>query len=103
MDISKEQLIEMYRRILRIRLFEEKVEVLAAKGELPGAVHLSIGQEADIVGACMALRKDDYMVGTHRSHGHPIGKGADLKGLMAELMGKATGVNKGKSGSMHLA
>jgi acetoin:2,6-dichlorophenolindophenol oxidoreductase subunit alpha len=103
MDISKEQLLEMYRRILRIRFFEEKVEALAAKGELAGAVHLSIGQEADIVGACMALRKDDYMVGTHRSHGHPIGKGADLKGLMAELMGKVTGVNKGKSGSMHLA
>jgi acetoin:2,6-dichlorophenolindophenol oxidoreductase subunit alpha len=103
MDISKEQLLEMYRRILRIRFFEEKVEALAGKGELAGAVHLSIGQEADIVGACMALRKDDYMVGTHRSHGHPIGKGADLKGLMAELMGKVTGVNKGKSGSMHLA
>jgi pyruvate dehydrogenase E1 component alpha subunit len=103
MELSKDQLIEMYHRMLRIRFFEEKVRDLAAKGELPGAVHLSIGQEADIVGACMALRPDDYMVGTHRSHGHPIGKGANLKRLMAELMGKETGVNKGKSGSMHLA
>lgn len=103
MDLSKEQLAEMYRRMLRIRFFEEKVQELADRGQLPGAVHLSIGQEADIVGACMAVRNDDYMVGTHRSHGHPIGKGAKLKGLMAELMGKETGVNKGKSGSMHLA
>jgi pyruvate dehydrogenase E1 component alpha subunit len=102
-ELTREQLIEMYRRMTRIRLFEEQVVELAARGELPGAAHTSIGEEATVVGACMALRTDDYMVGTHRSHGHPIGKGADLKRLFAELLGKETGVNRGKGGSMHLA
>jgi acetoin:2,6-dichlorophenolindophenol oxidoreductase subunit alpha len=103
MDLTSEQLIEMYRRILRIRYFDEAAVGLLGKGEIPGAVHTTIGQEAEVVGACMALRNDDYMVGNHRSHGHPIGKGADMKALMAELLGKRTGVNKGKGGSMHLA
>jgi pyruvate dehydrogenase E1 component alpha subunit len=96
-------LIEMARRILRIRRFEETAARLSKSAEIPGALHLSIGQEGEIVGACMALRTDDYMAGNHRSHGHPIGKGAGLNGLMAELMGKSTGVNHGKGGSMHLA
>ncbi len=103
MELTKEQLVEMYRRMLRIRRFDERAVELVAKGEIPGAVHTTIGQEAEVVGACMALRKDDYMVGNHRSHGHPIGKGASLRGLMAELLGKRTGVNRGKGGSMHLA
>jgi pyruvate dehydrogenase E1 component alpha subunit len=103
MDLSNDQLTEMYRRMLRIRLFEEQVVELVAHGELPGAAHTSIGEEGTVVGACMALRTDDYMVGTHRSHGHPIGKGAPLNGLFAELLGKETGVNHGKGGSMHLA
>lgn len=94
---------EVYRRMLRIRKFEEEGSALYNAGVIPGAYHASIGQEATIVGACMALRGDDAMTGTHRSHGHPIGKGADLKALMAELMGKATGVCKGRGGSMHLA
>jgi pyruvate dehydrogenase E1 component alpha subunit len=94
---------ELYLRMLRIRIFEERVESLLAKGELPGVAHLSIGQEAAIVGACCATRPDDYMTGTHRSHGHPIGKGSALNGLMAELLGKSTGICKGKAGSMHLA
>ena len=93
-------LIEMARRILRIRRFEETAARLSKSAEIPGALHLSIGQEGEIVGACMALRTDDYMAGNHRSHGHPIGKGAGLNGLMAELMGKSTGVNHGKGGSM---
>ena len=93
---------EGYRRMLRIRGFEQAVTRLINEGEVPGACHSSIGQEAAIVGACMALRTDDYMSGTHRSHGHPIGKGADLKPLMAEILGKATGVCKGRGGSMHL-
>lgn len=101
--MTHEQLIEMYRRMVRIRFFDERVIDLAAQGEIPGAIHTSIGEEGEIVGACMALRIDDYMVGNHRSHGHPIGKGADLPRLMAELFGKCTGVNRGKSGSMHLA
>ncbi len=103
MEPTNEQLVEMYRRMVRIRHFEENVVEMVASGEIPGAAHTSIGQEGEIVGACVALRPDDYMVGNHRSHGHPIGKGAQLKGLMAELLGKRTGVNRGKSGSMHLA
>src|SRR5579863_5192433 len=95
--------LECYRRMLRIRHFEIEGTRLFNAGQIPGAYHGSIGQEAAIVGACMALRDSDFMTGTHRSHGHPIGKGADLKGLMAELMGKETGICKGRGGSMHLA
>ncbi len=94
---------EAYIRMWRIRKFEEEGSRLFKAGEIPGAYHASIGQEATIVGACLPLRHDDAMTGTHRSHGHPIGKGADLKGLMAELMGKETGICKGRGGSMHLA
>ena len=95
--------LEMYRRMLRIRRFEETVKTLFDRGRIPGSVHLSIGQEAEVVGACMALRRDDTMVGNHRLHGHPIGKGAALGPLLAEILGKATGVSGGKGGSMHLA
>jgi pyruvate dehydrogenase E1 component alpha subunit len=101
--LSKQQKLEAYRRMWRIRKFEEEGTRLFTAGQIPGAYHASIGQEATIVGACMALRDDDAMTGTHRSHGHPIGKGADLRVLMAELMGKTTGVCKGRGGSMHLA
>ena len=99
-DLLKE---EAYRRMVRIRKFEEAGTQLYKQGRIPGAYHASIGQEAAIVGACLALREDDLMAGTHRSHGHPIGKGADLKSLMAELVGKETGICKGRGGSMHLA
>src|SRR5579864_4242482 len=103
MSLTRQQLQEIYRRMWRIRRFEEEGTRLYTAGEIPGAYHASLGQEATIVGACMALRDDDAMTGTHRSHGHPIGKGAELKGLMAELMGKETGICKGRGGSMHLA
>lgn len=103
MSLDKDRLIEAYRRMSRIRQFEETTKELLLKGELYGAFHTSTGQEASIVGSCLALADDDYMVGTHRSHGHPIGKGADIKYLMAELMGKIDGVNQGKGGSMHLS
>lgn len=103
MSFTKEQQRESYRRMLRIRKFEQEGTRLFKAGKIPGAYHASIGQEATIVGACMALRDDDVMTGTHRSHGHPIGKGADLNALMAELMGKDTGICKGRGGSMHLA
>src|SRR3984885_831453 len=103
MPLTRSQQYEIYRRMLRIRKFEEEGTRLYIAGKIPGAYHASIGQEATIVGACMALHDDDSMTGTHRSHGHPIGKGAELKGLMAELMGKATGICKGRGGSMHLA
>jgi pyruvate dehydrogenase E1 component alpha subunit len=93
----------MYTRMLRIRLFDERAGELAAAGAFPGSVHLSIGEEATCVGACLAMRPGDYMTGNHRSHGHPIANGSDIKLLMAELFGKATGVCKGKGGSMHLA
>lgn len=95
--------IEIYRRMLRIRRFEQEGSRLYTAGKIAGAFHASIGQEAAIVGACMALSDDDFMTGTHRSHGHPIGKGAKLAPLMAELMGKATGICRGRGGSMHLA
>jgi pyruvate dehydrogenase E1 component alpha subunit len=101
--MNREESREAYQRMLRIRRFEEEGTRLFKAGKIPGAYHASIGHEGAIVGACMALRDDDAMTGTHRSHGHPIGKGADLKALMAELMGKATGICKGRGGSMHLA
>lgn len=93
----------MHRRMLRIRKFDERASKMVKYGEIPGTVHTSIGQEAQVVGACMALEEGDYMTGNHRSHGHPIGKGAVLGPLMAELTGKATGICGGKGGSMHLA
>jgi len=93
---------EAYLRMLKIRGFEQAVSKLITEGEVAGAAHSSIGQEAAIVGACMALNLDDYISGTHRSHGHPIGKGAALNALMAEILGKATGICKGRGGSMHL-
>jgi len=100
---SADELAEMYLRMARIRRFEEAAVKLQKRGEIPGAIHASIGQEGATVGVCTALRADDYVTGNHRSHGHPIAKGAALGPLMAELLGKATGVNKGKGGSMHLA
>ncbi|WP_120075364.1 thiamine pyrophosphate-dependent dehydrogenase E1 component subunit alpha [Aurantiacibacter odishensis] len=95
--------LEKYRRMQRIRQFEDLAESIHAQGEIPGALHTYAGMEASGVGSCMALRDDDYMVGNHRSHGHPIAKGAKLRPLMAELLGKKTGVCSGKGGSMHLS
>lgn len=102
-SLSNETMLEMQRRMLRIRLFDERASKMVKRGQIPGTVHTSIGQEAQVVGACMALGRRDHMTGNHRSHGHPIGKGSPLGPLMAELVGKATGVCKGKGGSLHLA
>lgn len=102
-DQQNDRSLEKYRRMQRIRQFEDLAESIHAAGEIPGALHTYAGQEASGVGACMALADGDYMVGTHRSHGHPIAKGAKLRPLMAELLGKATGVCKGKGGSMHMS
>lgn len=102
-NLDRDELVEMLRRMERIRKFEDAAVELHKNGEIRGSLHTSHGQEGEIVGACMALRLDDYMVGNHRSHGHPIGKGAKLRGLMAELLAKETGVCRGKGGSMHLA
>ncbi len=93
----------MQRRMIRIRRFDERASKMVKRGQIPGTVHTSIGQEAQVVGACMALGDSDYMTGNHRSHGHPIGKGAPLGPLMAELVGKSGGVCGGKGGSLHLA
>lgn len=103
MSVSRETLLEMQRRMLRIRLFEERAAKMVRRGQIPGTLHTSVGQEAQVVGACMALRPQDNMTGNHRSHGHPIGKGSQLGPLMAELQGKAMGVCRGKGGSLHLA
>ncbi|HET6443887.1 MAG TPA: thiamine pyrophosphate-dependent dehydrogenase E1 component subunit alpha [candidate division Zixibacteria bacterium] len=103
MDIPKEKLAFMYDRMMKIRLFEERVKVLFAAGELPGFVHLYLGQEAVAAGACAPLHDDDYITSTHRGHGHILAKGGKLKYMMAELYGRSTGYNKGKGGSMHIA
>jgi pyruvate dehydrogenase E1 component alpha subunit len=103
MGLDRETLLEMQRRMLRIRHFDERASKMVKRGQIPGTVHTSIGQEAQVVGACMALGDGDYMTGNHRSHGHPIGKGSPLGPLMAELVGKADGVCGGKGGSLHLA
>lgn len=86
-----------------IRLFEEAVDDLFARGLMHGTMHLSIGQEAVATGACLALRDDDQITSTHRGHGHCIAKGADLERMIAELLGKATGYCQGRGGSMHIA
>ena len=103
MELDKQQLEEMYRRMCRIRYFEEAVIAIHSSGELIGPAHPYIGQEAVAVGACAALRDDDRIAGSHRSHGHPIAKGGDVKRAMAEILGKVDGFCQGKGGSMHLA
>ena len=95
--------IELLRTMQRIRRFEETAEELYLGGELPGFIHLSIGQEGCAAGACLALRRDDYITSTHRGHGHCIAKGAPMDRMMAELYAKVTGACKGKGGSMHIA
>lgn len=98
-----EKILDIYTRMLRIRRFEEQVGVLFAQGQLPGFVHLYVGEEAVGAGVCAALRDEDYIVSTHRGHGHVIAKGGDFNRMMAELFGKSTGYCKGKGGSMHIA
>ena len=103
MEMEKELLLEMYRRIRRIRRFEETAEELYYRGTVVGLLHLYIGEEAVAVGACLALNVDDYITSTHRGHGHVLAKGGDPKRLMAELCGRVTGYCRGKGGSMHAA
>jgi pyruvate dehydrogenase E1 component alpha subunit len=86
-----------------VRAFEQRVSSLYRAAEIPGFIHTSLGQEAVAVGVCAALRQDDWIASTHRGHGHCLAKGADVGGAMAELFGKATGLCKGKGGSMHIA
>lgn len=95
--------LEMYRRMVRIREFELAAMEVFKRGLIKGTVHPYIGEEASGVGICMALRPDDLTVGTHRSHGHNIAKGARPDRMMAEIFGKETGYCKGRGGSMHIA
>lgn len=93
---------EMYRTMVRVRLFEERVAQLVEAREIRTPCHLYIGQEAIAAGVCAALEARDYVWGGHRSHGHYLAKGGDLRAMMAELFGKATGCSGGRGGSMHL-
>jgi len=105
MKIKREkptELVPLLRTMWLIRAFEEKVSALYAARQIVGLLHLGIGQEAVAVGTCSLLRTDDYVFGGHRSHGHAIAKGADIKRLMAEIAGRATGYCSGKGGSMHI-
>jgi 2-oxoisovalerate dehydrogenase E1 component len=102
-DFPMVDLIEMHRRMLVIRGFEQRVAALYRDGEVPGFVHLSIGQEAAAVGACWPLGPADVITSTHRGHGHCLAKGLDPAGMFAELMGKDQGSNRGRGGSMHIA
>jgi TPP-dependent pyruvate/acetoin dehydrogenase alpha subunit len=101
--INKEELIQLYRIMLTIRRFEERVLVDYHSGAIPGIVHSYIGQEAVATGVCTNLRRDDRIISNHRGHGHCIAKGADLNRMMAEIYGRKTGYCKGKGGSMHIA
>jgi TPP-dependent pyruvate/acetoin dehydrogenase alpha subunit len=102
-SLAKEKLMEMHRKMLEIRFFEEKVFELYGQNLVPGTIHLYAGEEAVAVGVCAALKREDYITSTHRGHGHCIAKGADLKRTMAEILGRKTGYCKGKGGSMHIA
>lgn len=101
-DMPAELLRAFHRGMLRVRLFEERVAELLEAGEIRCPTHLCIGQEAVAVGVCAALRRDDYVFGNHRSHGHYLAKGGDMAALMAELYCKASGCARGRGGSMHL-
>jgi TPP-dependent pyruvate/acetoin dehydrogenase alpha subunit len=102
MDLSRDVLMDLHRRMVRIRLFEEAAGRLAEGAKLPGFLHLYVGEEAVASGVCGALTDQDQITSTHRGHGHLVAKGGDFRRMMAELMGKATGYNKGKGGSMHI-
>lgn len=102
-SLSKKRLHKMYRDMLRIRRFEEKADELFMAGMIKGAVHVSIGQEACSVGVCSVLNREDAILTTHRGHGHSIAKGTRLNEMMAELLGRSTGLCRAKGGSMHIA
>src|SRR6476660_5611556 len=101
--IGKDHLIHMYRQMVAIRLFEERVNDLYTRALMPGLAHLYIGEEAIACGICEVLRRDDYITSTHRGHSHCLAKGASPDRMFAELLGKEAGYCKGKGGSMHIA
>ena len=97
------QMIELYRRMLLIRRMEERLGEVVTSGELPGPVHLYIGQEAVAVGVCTHLTDRDWIASTHRGHGHFLAKGGEPRAMVAEIFGRDTGICRGKGGSMHVA
>jgi pyruvate dehydrogenase E1 component alpha subunit len=101
-SISPAVLVDLHRRMVRIRVFEETAGRLAEAARLPGFLHLYVGQEAVAAGVCAALRDTDQITSTHRGHGHLVAKGGDFRRMMAELMGKETGYCRGRGGSMHI-
>ena len=103
MPLSKDQLRRAYRQMKTIREFEERLHTEIATGDIAGFTHLYCGQEAVAVGVCEHLSSADFIVSTHRGHGHCIAKGCDVKGMMKELYGRRDGLCKGKGGSMHIA
>jgi len=103
LQLSDEQLVEMFRTMCEIRHFEYMADKLYAMGKVHGTMHLSAGQEAVAVGTARAVHVDDYLINHHRGHGHFIAKGADIKLMMAEFLGKDTGYCRGRGGSMHIA
>jgi pyruvate dehydrogenase E1 component alpha subunit len=102
-EVDKDLTTKFYKTMVKIRTFEKNIERLSLEGEIPGFVHLYIGEEAIATGVCANLTKKDYIESTHRGHGHTIAKGADINRMMAEIFGRETGFCKGKGGSMHIA
>jgi len=102
MTLGETELLDFYRRMTLIRRFEDKVAEMYTRGKITGFCHLYAGEEAVAVGAIAALYDKDYVVSTYREHGHCLAKGASPRAVMAELFGKATGISKGRGGSMHL-
>src|SRR3954451_18049936 len=102
-DVTREQVLDAYRVMRTMSEFEERLHMEFATGEIPGFVHLYAGEEAIAAGVMAHLRDDDFVASTHRGHGHAIAKGCDVKGMMAEIYGKQTGICHGKGGSMHIA
>ncbi|MGF6400486.1 TPP-dependent pyruvate/acetoin dehydrogenase alpha subunit [Pseudomonas frederiksbergensis] len=102
-QLTADQLLHAYRVMRTIRVFEERLHVEFATGEIPGFVHLYAGEEASAAGVMAHLGDDDCIASNHRGHGHCIAKGVDVYGMMAEIYGKKTGVCQGKGGSMHIA
>jgi TPP-dependent pyruvate/acetoin dehydrogenase alpha subunit len=96
------ELLDLYRMLWRIRAFEDQVRRLAAAGEVPGFPHLSTGQEAVAVGVCAHLSRQDLLFTSHRGHGHVLAKGSDIEAMFAEILGRETGLCRGRGGSMHL-
>lgn len=101
--LNDEQLINIYKRMWLIRLFDEKVDFFFAQGKIHGTTHLAVGQESTAAASGAVLKETDLITATHRGHGHTIAKGTDINAMMAELFGRSTGTNKGKGGSMHIA